>query len=706
MSLALAVDVGVDQNSTSRIQHHNVPDVHSAMVMLRARQSWRGGPWLPAHSRALGDKNRNTTCSPLPSHHPSCDHVRQVDIPRHAPPQEPADKTELTPYLIAQCDRQPAMGLIVQLHYALRAGLRLLNRLKTLRLVKVDLVGLSPEVVEVRVIFTSTRDATNKNKLHTVVIHVTRPPLALATPMKKSTISRCTMANELLRRRDHPAHDSTLRVRRSIQQRGDDLRVSFQEHSEALIGAEQRPTQGGTAVTPSTRISSRLGNGGEPSDIIGTDPPHYPQPSLGTNSARAAHHDSASNINKPLEAELNGTGLPRGRISHQRRPSMWRMGLLYLDRGDSGILAALKNAGGHDARQAPGSPQSQFSPTSDAEQQTLDARLRRRSLSQSSVQWVSPTDGPALKFGHRAKIDDTFSPNSDRTLFEEPELLSLDRPQPGSPDYFSFDNDQSARNEVMPAPVRRVRHSRAPSTEPNFKTNPKRASLPLRARTKTNEGLLQLQANPTKPERPPPGHERRISLGIPIKGAVAQKFGSLMDTPPQTPKTPRTPRNRAPEKSGPAATLRQKERDLEYKHRHTFIGTASLDDFLEVLDVSDDHTTTKAAVGKAFLILASSERLLARQASSTATGWDLVSRTIPDVVNTDYVIQAHVKLGSVTLWQFLELIPFDEQEEAGAMSVVEAYSAASHMDSKAGVGAGSKAKVFRSWMVQHSDKES
>jgi hypothetical protein len=195
-----------------------------------------------------------------------------------------------------------------------------------------------------------------------------------------------------------------------------------------------------------------------------------------------------------------------------------------------------------------------------------------------------------------------------------------------------------------------------------------------------------------------------LKPAIANEGLQRSKFGSLMDTPPQTPKTPRTPRVRAPEKSGPEATLRQKERDLEYKHRHTFIGTASLDDFLEVLDVSEEHTTTKAAVGKAFLILASSERLLARQASSTAAGWDLVSRTIPDVVNTDYVIQAHVKLGSITLWQFLELIPFDEQEEAGSMSVVEAFSAASHMDSKAGVGAGSKAKVFRSWMVEHEEK--
>jgi hypothetical protein len=542
--------------------------------------------------------------------------------------------------------------------------------------------------------------------------------------MKKSTIVRCTMAHEVLRRRDLPGRDSTLRQRRSLQQHADQAQASFHEEAGGVIGAQQGTTpHSGTDASAAARISSQAGKSGEPSDIIGTGPLHYPQLSTGAKSARAAHHDSASiadvntNTNKPTLADCDGSGLPpRGRITHQPRPSMWRMGLLYLDRGDSGILAALKNAGAHDnTRQPPGSPQSQFSPTSEAEQQSLDARLRRRSMSQSSVQWVPPSDGAGLKFAHtRAKASDgdTFSPSSDRTLFEEPELLSLDRPQPtpGSPDYFSFENDAASRTEVMPAPVqRRVRHSRAPSTEPNF-NKAKRASLPLRARTKTNEGLLQLQANPTKHERPTPGHERRVSIGIPLKPAVANeglqrsKFGSLIDTPPQTPKTPRTPRNRAPEKSGPAATLRQKERDLEYKHRHTFIGTASLDDFLEVLDVSQEHTTTKAAVGKAFLILASSERLLARQASTTTSGWDLVSRTIPDVVNTDYVVQAHVKLGSITLWQFLELIPFDEQEEAGAMSVVEAYSAASHMDSKAGVGATSKAKTFRTWMVHQDEK--
>jgi len=604
------------------------------------------------------------------------------------------------------------MCFIVQLHYLFRAALHLLEHL---RLVKVEWVRVCSQQAELRVtLFTASRDV-NNNKRKTcgsiVVIHNNTSPVKLGVPMKKSTVARCTMVHESLKRRDYPGGKKALRSRRSLS----DLHVSFQENAGVLIGHDHGTrTRDGTDTTPPSKRFSR--KSGVAIYSTGNAP-------LEAKTAGAAdQHDSAFASVRPTYAyaDCDDTGLPRGRTSHQRRPSMWRMGLLYLDRGDSGILAALKNAnaGGHDTR-TPGSPPAHFAATSEAEQRILDGRSRRRSLSQSSVQWVPPPDTPGIKFNlPRARPEDnTFTPDSDRTLFEEPELLSLDRPAPGSPDYFTFENgdgDQATRTEVMPAPLqRRVRHSRAPSTEPNFRSNPKRASLPLRARTKTNEGLLLLQSNPSKAvECPTSQHERRISLGIPLKPAIAQndnvprtKFGALLDTPPQTPKTPRTPRARAPEKSGPAATLRQKERDLEYKHRHTFIGTASLDDFLEVLDVSEEHTTTKAAVGKAFLILASSERLLARQASSTSTGWDLVSRTIPDVVNTDYVIQAHVKLGSITLWQFLDLIPFNEEEEAGAMSVVEAYSAASHMDSKAGVGAMSKAKVFRSWMVEHEAKQ-
>ncbi|KAF2466410.1 uncharacterized protein BDR25DRAFT_182223, partial [Lindgomyces ingoldianus] len=146
----------------------------------------------------------------------------------------------------------------------------------------------------------------------------------------------------------------------------------------------------------------------------------------------------------------------------------------------------------------------------------------------------------------------------------------------------------------------------------------------------------------------------------------------------------------------------QQERELEYKHRHTFIGTASLDDFLELLEMSKDYTTTdKARVSKAFTILAANEQIQARQGSSKGEGWEMVFRITPNLAErcTDYLTQAQIKLGALSLRNFLNLIPFDEKEITPAMSVVEAFCAASHLDAQAG-GNGSKAKSFRSWVVR------
>ncbi|KAI4614744.1 uncharacterized protein J4E87_009339 [Alternaria ethzedia] len=147
--------------------------------------------------------------------------------------------------------------------------------------------------------------------------------------------------------------------------------------------------------------------------------------------------------------------------------------------------------------------------------------------------------------------------------------------------------------------------------------------------------------------------------------------------------------------------LTPEERDLEYKHRHTFIGTGSLDDFLEILETTPNHTATKDAIARAFVQLAASEQLYARQCSA-GQGWDLVMRTtlsLVDVTSVDYIVQSQVKLGSITLRQFLDLIPFDEVDEVAALRIVEAFSIASHLDATACIGARSKARAFRKWMV-------
>ncbi|KAI4611617.1 uncharacterized protein J4E88_001029 [Alternaria novae-zelandiae] len=398
---------------------------------------------------------------------------------------------------------------------------------------------------------------------------------------------------------------------------------------------------------------------------------------------------------------------------------MWRTGLLYLDRGDSSILNALRNAG-YDTQQQPGtpsrSPSRRFSMASDTES-ALEGKLKHEMRQQQGVQhWVMPPEVNGLKFASpRASprtraIDpaDALGLSTDATLFEEPLLYSLDRiKEDGPPDYFAYDDLAKSPSlkgdseEAVSVTKRRPSHLRTPST-PTIESrlaSAQRASRSLPLRAKTNEGLLQLQANTSKPQRPANTHQRRISLGLPIKAANAQDQNPRHHSPTTRSLHPSTPK-KLPKKTGPTSAIQQ-ERDLEYKHRHTFIGTASLDDFLEVLDVSpENNITNKEAVIRAFILLASSERLLARQASLKPDGWSVLARTSADTVNTDYVEQAHAKLGSIVLRQFLDLITFNEEEEANAMAVVEAFTAASHLDAQASKNQASKAKAFRKRMVK------
>lgn len=622
------------------------------------------------------------------------------------------------------------MCLIVLLHYALRAALLQLDRLKEFKLVKVECSVSCTHVVEVRVIFTSAQQqrASKDSRGEALVIHIIPPQVARKKSMKPATVARCSMANEILRRRKQSGRESTRRPRLALETRTQTHDLSVQELAATHTGTRQGCKRARAEISPHADFSTAHQKSGVATTCFSTDPPDHPQLSPATKTQVTTPHDPLSDI--ATVADCENTADASGTNPHQRQSSMWRTGLLYLDRGDSAIIAALKDAG-FNTQQTPGSPNRRFSQSSDtthSREHSRDGRFRPDPI--PAQQWVMPAD-TGLKFSPaRVKpvddVIDNFSPTSDTTLFEEPPSYSLDRivEDEGFHDYFSYDgkdkddkdacaksdfDDQATTIQKRRTSIRRQRAPSTPSTpsSPVIKSafgSVRRLSRELPVRAKTSEGLLQLQANPSKPHRPTPGHQRRISLGLPIKAPNAQP--ETHQPPISLPSGPRSAPlsrpNRASEIPSPTA-LSQQERDLEYKHRHTFIGTASLDDFLEVLEVSPTHMATKAAVAKAFIILAASERLLARQASSNPAGWDLVPRVTPDVPNYDYVAQAHVRLGSITLWQFLELMPFDEREEAGAMSVVEAFSAASHMDAKAGVGIANKARAFRSWMVKQAN---
>ncbi|KAF1844157.1 uncharacterized protein K460DRAFT_288712 [Cucurbitaria berberidis CBS 394.84] len=585
------------------------------------------------------------------------------------------------------------MEHIARLHYAYRSLLLLLDHLQTFRLVKAE-CSLLPccHVAELRVITTASRQLPN-SCLHAVVLRV-RAPNVLRTIMKSTTVTRCTIANEILRRRKQIEHDNR-------------HPHNHPEYSADLISISIEDI-------PPTRTRSERRT--EPSELSTADEQGIVEP--------GSIHTSA----------LNNTSAPS---AQRRKSSMWRPGL-FANQQNSAIFAALQREVAGSARitqsiqSAPyerlsGSTQNECPDSQEEvqkrvgtpqprahllnEKDLLDTTFRfpptENTFSNHEQHSINSESNPPRAYPEAPR--DYTSPVSDITLFEEPVICSLTQLKGGDghQSYVSCEGAEqhSENDEASPTPVprRRVRQQHELPINPALSAAHS-PSIPLRARAKTNEGMLQLWANSSKePTTIVPAHRHRhkLSLNLPVITSIRRPDGIQQSelTPGRT-KSPRSTRTR-----DAISTLMLAERELEYKHRRIFIGTASLDDLLELLEVSPEHTTTKYAVAKAFMILSSDEQLYARQCSRRPEGWELVSRVTLDLTDTDYVAQSQIKLGSITLRQFLNLIPFDE-EEVEALRVIEAFSAASHMDVKASVGTGSKARAFRSWMVslEHTER--
>ncbi|KAJ4360489.1 uncharacterized protein N0V89_001054 [Didymosphaeria variabile] len=227
-------------------------------------------------------------------------------------------------------------------------------------------------------------------------------------------------------------------------------------------------------------------------------------------------------------------------------------------------------------------------------------------------------------------------------------------------------------------------------------------SKPYVSRTRriTSDGILELKASPLKVDGvriPTKEHRRKVSLKLPINVSNLQRAYAH-------PFARHTHSASVSTDEGVLPLYEAEERDLEYKHRHIFIGTASLDDFLEILEITPAYTTTKRKVVKAFAALVCAEQVQARQSSITSDGWNFVTRTTPEntLTHIDYLTESHVKLGSITLGKFLDKIPFDDENGIAAIKVVEAFCLASHLDGEATYGSQSKAKAFRSWYVREN----
>lgn len=244
----------------------------------------------------------------------------------------------------------------------------------------------------------------------------------------------------------------------------------------------------------------------------------------------------------------------------------------------------------------------------------------------------------------------------------------------------------------------RLRHRRNTSAGSNASSTNDMAET-LRTRSKTNEGLLKFTTNSLKLRllKPARIHRRKVSLRIPVRPATSQP-----DRSQTTPSSPAVTNTLAPTlELETTRSATQTELLLQYKYRHIFIGTASLYTFLALLETLPTRptTTSKSTVMKAFATLASTEQLTFRQASSSTEDWNLVTRITPDICVFDCVTLARVQLGSVSLGQFLELVPFGEGEQVEMKAVVEAWKNASFVDAEAGLNNRSKARAFRALVV-------
>ena len=191
-------------------------------------------------------------------------------------------------------------------------------------------------------------------------------------------------------------------------------------------------------------------------------------------------------------------------------------------------------------------------------------------------------------------------------------------------------------------------------------------------------------------------HRRNVSLKVPIRVASSQSSSDQ-----HRPSTPSTSKPHAHPVSSTPTPAPQTEAELHYKQRHIFVGTASLFSFLSALETSPVGSTTRAAVLRAFTQLAAKEQQLARQRSQNPADWHLVSRiTADNITDWDYVVLARVLLGSVSLQQFVDSIPFGEAEEVSLVVVVDAFKNASHVDAREDGEAGGRAGALRGWLLE------
>ncbi|KAL6707528.1 hypothetical protein ACN47E_004098 [Coniothyrium glycines] len=556
------------------------------------------------------------------------------------------------------------MGVLARLHRAYRSLLVVIDHLDSVQTVKAQCKLSCWHFLELRLTVTLSRPSNKCSP--TITIHV-RNPLSLLVPMRRSTIALCSVANDIFRCSYKSEPDGIAQLDHGLERLRDFISVSF-------VSEPRTSTLDAGSKYEHTALNFATKNG----------------------------------INTVEVAEQDGTTQSiirsQSRLLREGRSTMWKPGL-HPTRDDAAIFAILRQRFmDQNVRVTSIStrPAAERTTASGGRQQDVPVPKTPKPCARDNPAFALRSDEETLCLGPGQSDQNTnnsvmhfASPTSDTTLCDATTAYTLPIIHGGGN---SGPGAHVGPMTLTPPTRRVVKHDRDNSVHSMLSLT-RTPTISLRARAKTNDGMLQFRANATM-ETPTTArralrHRRKISLNLPIN--ISQHDDAIHN--PSELCIGTTAQDAPTQDTKSIARVTTEERELEYKHRHIFIGTASLDDFLESLEMTPRHTTSKAAVVRTFVSLAATEQLHARLCSEKPNGWEFVSRITSELTSTDYISQLQVKLGSITLRQMLDLIPFDTQGEVDALHVVKAFSAASHIDSKAGIGTRNKARAFRIWLI-------
>jgi hypothetical protein len=114
---------------------------------------------------------------------------------------------------------------------------------------------------------------------------------------------------------------------------------------------------------------------------------------------------------------------------------------------------------------------------------------------------------------------------------------------------------------------------------------------------------------------------------------------------------------------------------LQFQLENTFVGTISANRFLKALDKDSKGYTTKATVAKAFITLAAKEHTRIIAQGFISTGVTIVTADMTEQWS-DIILQQKIKLGTVSLWNFLAKIDFWGDDSVSDVEVIRAFNEA------------------------------